>query len=280
MLLRLLLVFMVDYTYAQEAKPPPHPLYAELDAVSKSDQTALEFWHYATSPADSQFIAQTIEAKSEFTKLSLPFCQLTDKTSIPILNALAQRHDLTYLDLRYNELSKNSADALALITLNNPGLQVLNLTGNFFAADELVDVISNLRLNTNLEAFELQGVPLSKKTVTKLIEVIPTLTGLKTLNLTFTNPPLDLRLSLLAAIGSVSSLEKLSLGYSNWLGTGSDFVHLFKKLPTLKSVNLVQCQFYREDLDQISQALSNPAAKSKFPKRQGNAHKIITTIII
>lgn len=77
---------------------------------------------------DAEEIGELIENKPEVQKVAIPFCQLSDTNSIPLIRALSQRSDLKIVDLRSNELCRGAIEQLALVTLNNPDLVDLNLS--------------------------------------------------------------------------------------------------------------------------------------------------------
>ena len=268
MLLGLLLLIFPWLSYAQDITTHQNPMYAQLNEFAKPDNVSFEIWHYPLSSYDAEAISQTITNKSEVRMVSIPFCQLSDNNSIPLLQALSQRHDLRVVDLRSNELCRKAMEQLALITLNNPELRELNLSGNFFATDEFTNVVGNLRLNGNLRSLDLHGISLSKKTVEMLIVTLPTLKGLQNLNLTFTQIPPDLRLPLLREIASLSTLESVSLAYENMMGLGAELAGIIRQCPKLKKLDLSQCRLYLEDSIKIQQAFQQSKSEGIFKKKQ------------
>ncbi|MBX3457224.1 MAG: hypothetical protein KF820_02535 [Candidatus Paracaedibacteraceae bacterium] len=268
MLLGLLLLISPWLSYAQDITLHQNPLYAQLNEFAKPDNVTFEIWHHPLSSYDAEAIGKMIANKNSVHMVSIPFCQLSDSNSLPLLHALSQRHDLRVLDLRSNELCKKATEQLALITLNNPELRELNLSGNFFATDEFTDVIGNLRLNGNLRSLDLHGISLSKKTVETLIVTLPTLKGLQNLNLTFTQIPPDLRLPLLREIASLSTLETVSLAYENIMGLGAELATIIRQCPKLKKLDLSQCRLHPEDIIKIQLASYQPKSKGIFKKKQ------------
>ena len=155
-------------------------------------------------------------------------------------------------------------EQLALVTLNNPDLVDLNLSGNAFATDELADVIGNLKLNSNLRSLDLQGIPLSKKTVESLIVTLPTLTGLQNLNLTWTQLHPDLRSPLLREISSLTKLKHLSLAYGDWTGLSNELINIIRNCPTLEQLDLGQCILSRDDVLKLELATKQPIKTKKY----------------
>ncbi len=263
MLRGLLFAILTHFSIAMEI-----PLRGVIQEFSQSNTSEFEVWHQNVTLYDAENLATAIESKTTLSKFSMPFCQLTDTTSIPILAALSQRHDLQVIDFRYNELCKKATELLALITLNNPEIRIFNVAGNFLAIDSFAEVIANLRLNSHLQHLDLQGIPLSKQTVKTLITTLPTLSGLREVNLMLTQLQSELRSPLLRELAELKKLETLYLGYENWLGLGQQIATIIEKCPTFKKIDLRQCQLYQEDLDQIQQASNRSTQKPWFSFHQ------------
>ncbi len=263
MLLGLLFLILPFLCLGQDIDSGRNPLYTQLNDFAKSDGTVWEVWHYPLSFHDATAIGQVIENKRDVHAVSIPFCQLSDTNSIPLIRALSQRHDLKVVDLRSNELCRKAMEQLALVTLNNPDLVDLNLSGNAFATDELADVIGNLRLNRNLQSLDLHGIPLSKKTIETLIVTLPTLTGLQNLNLTWTQIHPDLRGPLLKEVSSLPTLKNLYLAYGNWIGLSNELIDIIRNCPTLEQIDLRQCILSHDDILKLELATKQPIKPKK-----------------
>lgn len=264
MLLGLLFLILPSLCHGQDLDSGRNPLYTQLNDFAKPESTVWEVWHYPLSFHDAEEIGRLIESKPEVQKVAIPFCQLSDTNSIPLIRALSQRSDLKIVDLRSNELCRGAMEQLALVTLNNPNITDLNLSGNAFATDELADVIRNLKLNSNLRSLDLQGIPLSKKTVESLIVTLPTLTGLQNLNLTWTQLHPDLRSPLLREISSLTKLKKLSLAYGDWTGLSNELINIIRNCPTLEQLDLGQCILSRDDVLKLELATKQPIKTKKY----------------
>jgi Ran GTPase-activating protein (RanGAP) involved in mRNA processing and transport len=268
MLLGLLFLILPSLCHGQDTTTGKNPLYTQLNDFAKPESTVWEVWHYPLSFHDAEEIGRLIESKPEVQKVAIPFCQLSDTNSIPLIRALSQRSDLKIVDLRSNELCRGAMEQLALVTLNNPDLVDLNLSGNAFATDELADVIGNLKLNSNLRSLDLQGIPLSKKTVESLIVTLPTLTGLQNLNLTWTQLHPDLRSPLLRAISSLTKLKQLSLAYGDWAGLSPELTSIIKKCRTLEYLDLGQCNLTPITIMELQLAAQQPTKSLGFGLRK------------
>ncbi|MBX3486495.1 MAG: hypothetical protein KF798_01145 [Candidatus Paracaedibacteraceae bacterium] len=273
MLRGLLFAILTHFSVAMET-----PLREVIQEFSQSSTSEFEVWHQNVTLYDAENLATAIESKKKLSKFSMPFCQLTDTTSLPILAALSQRHDLQVIDFRYNELCQNATEFLALITLNNPEIRIFNVAGNFLAIDSFAEVISNLRLNSNLQSLDLHGIPLSKQTVKILITTLPTLSGLKDVNLMLTQLQSELRSPLLRELAELKKLEALYLGYENWLGLGEQIATVIEKCPTFKKIDLRQCHLYQEDLDRIQQASKYSTQKPWFSFHQNEKPNVNVSV--
>lgn len=265
-MIRLLFIFLTVISHSRDV--PNNYLNLQSALTANIDNSLpLEIWHYPLALNDTQMIANAIDSGGLAEGINLPHCELNDLTVAPILNALCRRSDLKNLDLRYNQLGASSLDKLALIALNNPLIESLNLSGNGFYSEALCHVLFNLKHTKNLKDLNLQGVPLSQKTSRSLSQVLPLLDSLRVLNLTFTQVPLDLRQELLRSITSITNLEILSLSYNNWDGCGNDIVEIIRTNPKIKVIDLRQSTLTSTDFSVISSAKRIQPLSKWFSKK-------------
>ncbi len=195
--------------------------------------------------------------------VNLAACNLTDKECIPLLTRLSQHSNLERLDLSINELGKEAAHHLTLLTDSALNLRYLDLHLNHFSDTFLIPILKNLQHHNKITYLDLSFNFIDSLSIDVICELARTASSLQQLSLDFIGLSKSKRLGLLQSLGQSSSIRHISLAYNSLVGIGKEIGQMIQACKTLTTLGLAWCDLTLADFTHLIQVVNVPFPLSR-----------------
>ena len=142
----------------------------------------LDISHNTITNNESDEISSVVINSPLLEHLNLAHCKLSELQLISILKALGKTSLLKFLDVSHNEVSREAANEISSVIVNNRSLQYLNLSACNLEEDSLITISDSLACITHLVSIDVSYNCITEKAAYKVAIALRKNTSLERLS--------------------------------------------------------------------------------------------------